>query len=145
MFTGKYGSTLNSNHQITPPGQFTAQLMAGAVVTRGFDQNLMVMPELAFKEFANRVMAMNLTDPLTRDLLRTVLGNANEVTVNATGQINVPESLSRLIELQSTAILIGLGDFFEIWSAEAWSVQETSLRGNEADPDRYTTLNLCMR
>jgi MraZ protein len=145
MFTGKYSSTINSNHQITPPGQFTAQLMMGAVVTQGFDRNLMVMPSPAFKELTERVMGMNLADPLTRNLLRTVLGNACEITLNGTGQLNIPENLGKMIDLQSQAIIVGLGDFFEVWSAEVWSVQETILKDIETDPRRYTSLNLCMR
>jgi DNA-binding transcriptional regulator/RsmH inhibitor MraZ len=40
--------------------------------------------------------------------------------------------------------MVGMGDFFEIWSAEAWSEQEMKLSDSESDPNRFSSLNLVM-
>jgi MraZ protein len=88
---------------------------------------------------------MNLTDPITRDLLRMMLGNASEISLNETGQIEIPEKLWKIIDLQSSTVMVGLGDFFEIWATRSWSDQETVLTNNEVDPSRYSSLSLSMR
>jgi len=145
MFTGQYRVSLNSTNQITPPQQFTSQIALGAVITQGFDKNLMVLPSKAFQDLTERVMGMNLTDPVTRDLLRRMLGNANEISLNDAGQFTIPGKLCKIVGLQSQTILVGLGDFFEIWSAGSWSEQETVLTNKDVDPSRYSSLNLSIR
>ncbi|OGN76312.1 MAG: hypothetical protein A2X25_08790 [Chloroflexi bacterium GWB2_49_20] len=145
MFSGQYNTTLNSTNQLTPPQRFGDLLAQGGVVTQGFDRNLMVLTSQAFQELTSRVMSMNLTNPLARMLLRMLLGNANEVALDQTGQLTIPKKLCRIANLQSPTVMVGMGDFFEIWSAEAWSEQETKLTDSEADPSRYSSLNLVMR
>jgi MraZ protein len=142
MFSGQYNSSLNTTNQLTPPQGFGDLLAQGAVITRGFDRNLMVLPSLAFQKLSSRVMSMNLTDPTARMLMRLLLGNANEISLDTAGQIIIPEKLCQLAGLRSPAVLVGMGDFFEIWSAEAWSEQEEKLVASDSDPDRFSSLDL---
>lgn len=145
MFSGQYSTSINSNNQVTLPKQFRAQLAQGAVITQGFDKNLMVLPNQAFHDLSDRIMRMNLTDPITRDLLRMMLGNASEISLNEAGQIEIPEKLWNIVDLQCSTVMVGLGDFIEIWSAVSWVDQETVLTNNEADPSRYSSLSLSLR
>lgn len=144
MFSGQYTSTLNRTNQLTPPQEFGDLLAQGAVITRGFDRNLMVMPSTSFRNLSSRVMSMNLTDPTARMLIRMLLGNANELSLDNSGQMNIPEKLCQVADLHSPAVLVGLGDFFEIWSAEAWSEQENKLVASESDPNRFSSLDLIL-
>jgi len=114
------------------------------MITLGFDRNLMVLTSQAFQKLSSRVMSMNLTDPDARMLMRMLLGNANEISIDKAGQMIIPDKLRRIANLQSPTVLVGMGDFFEIWSAEAWSEQEIKLANSESDPNRYSTLNLIM-
>lgn len=145
MFTGQYSTSINSDNQVTLPKQFRTQLEQGAVITQGFDKNLMVVPSQAFQDLTERIMQMNLTDPITRDLLRMVLGNASDISLNKTGQIEIPDKLWNIVNLQCSTVMVGLGDFFEIWSAVSWANQEKILSGKDADPSRYSSLSLSMR
>ena len=144
MFSGQFSSNLTSANQLTPPQGFGDLLTQGAMITRGFDRNLMVLTSQAFQQLSSKVMSMNLTDPQARMLMRMLLGNANEISINKAGQMLIPDKLRQIANLQSPTVLVGMGDFFEIWSAEAWSEQEKKLTESEADPNRYSTLNLVM-
>jgi len=144
MFSGQYNSTLSTTNQLTPPQGFGDLLTQGAMITLGFDRNLMVLTSQAFQKLSSRVMSMNLTDPDARMLMRMLLGNANEISIDKAGQMIIPDKLRRIANLQSPTVLVGMGDFFEIWSAEAWSEQEIKLANSESDPNRYSTLNLIM-
>ncbi len=145
MFSGQYSSSLTTDNQLTPPPDFSDLLEQGAMITRGFDRNLMVLTNQAFQRLTSKIMSMNLTDPAARMLMRMLLGNANSISLDNAGQMIIPEKLCQIANLQSPTVLVGMGDFFEIWSSEAWSEQETKLTDSEADPDRYSTLNLVMQ
>jgi MraZ protein len=144
MFSGQYSTSLQSTHQFTPPQGFGDLLSQGAFITQGFDCNLMVLPRQVFQELSKKVLSMNLTDPTARMLLRMILGNASEVFLDESGQMSIPEKLCKIADLQAQTVLVGLGDFFEIWSAQLWSTQEAKLIDPEADPARYSSLNLAI-
>lgn len=144
MFSGHYSTKLTSTNQLTPPQSFGDILTQGAMITRGFDHNLMVLTKQAFQKLSSRVMSMNLTDPTARMLMRLLLGNANEITIDKNGHMIIPEKLRQITNLNSPTILVGMGDFFEIWSAEAWSQQEQELSESESDPNHYSSLNLVL-
>ncbi len=145
MFSGQYSSSLTTDNQLTPPQGFGDLLVKGAMITRGFDRNLMVLTNQAFQKLTSKVMSMNLTDPAARMLMRMLLGNANEISIDNAGHMIIPEKLCQIANLQSPTVLVGMGDFFEIWSSEAWSEQEIKLTDSETDPDRFSTLNLIMQ
>ncbi len=44
MFLGEYTHTIDGKGRLTIPAKFREALAAGLVVTRGFDQNLMLYP-----------------------------------------------------------------------------------------------------
>jgi len=145
MFSGQYSSHLTTDHHLTPPQGFSDLLVEGAMITRGFDRNLMVLTDQTFQKLSSKIMSMNLTDPAARMLMRMLLGNANKISMDNNGKMLIPEKLCQITNLQSPTILVGLGDFFEIWSSEAWSEQETKLADSESDPDRYSALNLILQ
>ena len=145
MFSGQYTTSLTSNNQLTPPARFGEILVQGAVITQGFDRNLMVLSRQAFEALTDRILSMNLTDPLARMLLRMVLGNAADLELDPAGHVTIPDKLVKIADLRSPTVLVGMGDFFEIWSADAWSGQETIINDHEANPDRFSSLNLAIR
>jgi len=144
MFSGQYSSSLTTTNQLTPPSGFGDLLSQGAMITRGFDHNLMVLTSQAFQKLYSSIMSLNLADPDVRMLMRMLLGNANEVSIDNSGRMVIPDKLCQIANLGSPAVLVGMGDFFEIWSANAWSEQEIKLSGSGYDPNRFSNLNLVM-
>jgi MraZ protein len=78
-------------------------------------------------------------------LLRLILGNAQVVTPGGSGEMSVPEILIKTVDLKSSLVLVGMGDFFEIWSAQAWSEQESRILESRSDPSRFSSLDLSLR
>ena len=62
MFLGEYTHTIDSKGRITIPAKFRNLLAAGLVVTRGFDQNLMLFPMDGWQELAERIAQRPLSD-----------------------------------------------------------------------------------
>jgi MraZ protein len=111
-------------------------------VTQGFDRNLQVLTNDAFQAIYRTVVSLNIANPLARLLLRLILGTAHELGVDANGQFTIPEELKQFANLQNDILLIGQGEYFEIWSPEAWGKQEAQIRDAESNADRFSALTI---
>lgn len=114
-------------------------------MTQGFDRNLQVLTAGAFQEIYRRVTSLNIADPLARLLLRLILGTATELEMEKNNRIMIPEDLKNFANLQEDVVLVGQGDYFEIWAPDQWSLQEAQLRDAETNPARFSLLTVATR
>ncbi|RPI34463.1 MAG: division/cell wall cluster transcriptional repressor MraZ [Chloroflexota bacterium] len=143
MFLGQYQHTLDNKGRLTIPSRFRELLLAdGAFVTQGFDHNLMVLTQPAFERLYERVNQMSLTEPNARLLKRLIFSAAERVDADKAGRILIPEFLRRAAALDSEAIIVGAGDYFEIWSPELWQEQLEKLQDTDANGQRFALLDL---
>ena len=145
MFLGKFSRTLDAKSRFTVPSDFRGPLATGAFVTQGFDRNLQVLTSDAFQEIYRTVVSLNIANPLARLLLRLVLGTAQELGIDADGQLTIPEELKKFANLHDDIFLIGQGEYFEIWSPEAWDKQEAQIRDAELNSTRFSALTITAR
>ena len=132
---------MDARNRITVPTAFKAELAGGAYMTQGFDRNLQVLTARAFQQIYQQVTALNSADPLARLLLRLVLGNAVEVPP-ARGSLAIPDNLRQYASLEENVLLIGQGDYFEIWAPPNWGEQEAQLQDAGANASRFAALAL---
>ncbi len=145
MFLGQYQHSLDDKNRLTIPARFRELLSEGAFITQGFDRNLMVLTSSAFEQVYERLNAMNMADPAARLLRRLILGNAYQVEVDKAGRILLPQPLREFAALDGEAVIVGQGDYFEVWSLSAWQEQQQKLADAEANAQRFATLNLTTR
>jgi MraZ protein len=142
LFLGKHHLSIDENNCMEIPAGFAELLAEGAILTQGFDRNLLVFTPSSFEEIALIVRRLNLADPLARALHRMLLGNAVPVQTNPAGSICLPAALKEFAGLDQNIVLIGQGDYFEIWAQPIWSQQEISLNDADANAQRYVSLDL---
>jgi MraZ protein len=142
MFLGQYQHAIDDKGRLTIPARFRELLEGGAYVTQGFDKNLMVMTESYFKLVYERLSTMSITDPGTRLLRRMILGNAYPVEVDKAGRVLLPQGLRQFLNLSGEAVVVGQGEYFEIWSPMEWNNQATEIQDTEANAQRFATFNL---
>ncbi len=142
MFFGQYRYSFDDKDRLMIPARFRELLAEGAFVTQGFDRNLVILTPGAFQEIYQLIMALNIADPLARFLLRMILGNATELEMDESGRVVLPGHLREFASLAGEAVLIGLGDYFEVWAPALWSQQEVTLQDAEANGIRFVTLDL---
>jgi MraZ protein len=142
MFLGKHYSTINNQSRIQIPLTAREAVSGSVFITQGFDRNLWVLSRNAFEEIYKKIVALNLTDPLARTLLRMILGGADASEISADGELVIPDHLRQFAQLETEAVIIGQGDYFEIWAPEFWRQQEINLQNVELNVDRFMTLNL---
>lgn len=142
MFLGQYQHSLDDKGRLTIPARFRDLLEKGAYATQGFDRNLMVLTEDYFQQVYARVMAMNIADATARLLRRLILATAYPVEVDRAGRILLPQSLRQYIGLNGEAVIVGQGEYFEVWSPSVWAEQLSQMQDAEANAQRFATLDL---
>lgn len=145
MFLGQYQHNIDEKGRMTIPARYRDLLAAqGAYVTLGFDQNLMVLTVPFFEQVSNRVNKMSMTDHRARLLKRLIFSNAELVVLDKAGRILIPQFLREAVHLDSEAVVVGAGDYFEIWSSEFWSEQTILMQDNEKDAQSFMDLDLSL-
>ena len=142
MFLGQYHHSFDEKSRLTVPARFREMLAGGAFVVQGLDRNLMVMTKAAFETIYQRVLAMNITDPVARLLRRLIIGTAFELEIDKSGRILLPQDLRTFAGLETEAVLVGQGDYFEVWTPALWNEQLTQIQDTSANNQRFSTLDL---
>lgn len=126
MFLGEYEHSLDAKGRMAIPARFRALLGEGAVITRGFDKNLVIYPHEAWRTFAERLNSLSVTQPAVRQTQRFIFAGATECEFDKQGRILVPSSLRGYAELSETAVVVGQYSRIEVWDRGRW--QEVSVR-----------------
>jgi MraZ protein len=145
MFLGRYQHSIDDKGRLIIPARFRELLDRGAYVTQGFDRNLMVLTADIFDQIYANVNHMSLTDPTARQLKRHIFSSAERIDVDKIGRILIPQYLRDLAGLGNEVILVGAGDYFEIWSPAEWEGQNAKLLDSEANETRFAVFNLPTR
>ena len=142
MFLGTYEHTIDEKGRLTIPSRFREMLSDGAYITRGFDGNLIVWTTSLFQLVSHRLNSMNTAANTTRELRRLIFGNAEKVEFDKFGRILIQQFLREAAKLSSNAVIVGTGDYFEIWSADQWAQQQSQLTDPAATAERFIGLDL---
>ncbi|MFN2188597.1 MAG: division/cell wall cluster transcriptional repressor MraZ [Candidatus Promineifilaceae bacterium] len=120
MFLGEYSHSIDDKGRLTIPAKFRAELGAGLVVTRGFDQNLMLFPLAEWQRLSDRIIERPIGDLDVRTFRRRVFSGAVDLSPDGNGRILVPNYLREFAGIESEVVVAGLFNYIEVWSAEAW-------------------------
>ncbi len=142
MFLGQYEHTIDEKGRLTIPARYRDLLQNGAFITQGFDENLMVLTSSSFEQIYERINRMSMTNPTARQLKRLIFAHADRVEVDRAGRFLIPQFLRQAAQLEGSAIVVGVGDYFEIWSPERWNEENATLQDAEANGQRFAALDL---
>jgi len=89
-------------------------------------------------------MSLNIADPLARLMLRLLLGTATRMGADPSNHLAIPGDLKDYANLRDDILLIGQGDYFEIWAPELWDKQQTQINDAETNSSRFTMLTVAI-
>jgi MraZ protein len=127
-FRGLYEHSLDSKDRLTVPSRFRASLADGIVLSKGFDPCVWVHTTGEFEQLSDRFLSPH--SPFGRDaraLRRRFHGGSFDEKLDAAGRIRVPKPLIEHAGLDGNCVVIGAGEYLEIWNADAWAKQEEEL------------------
>jgi MraZ protein len=144
MFFGKCTLLLSEKNQLTLPPNYREAMSKAAYITQGFDRNLILLSEQAFNSIYSSVKATSISDPLARLLSRLFLGSAAEILIDDLGRIEIPLNLCQYAGLDKEIIIVGQGEYSEIWSPDLWQKQIDSLNDLDANTHRFEKFNVSL-
>ncbi|HEX8959792.1 MAG TPA: division/cell wall cluster transcriptional repressor MraZ [Solirubrobacterales bacterium] len=130
-FRGLYEHSLDSKDRLTVPSRFRAALADGIVLSKGFDPCVWVHTTGEFEQLSDRFLAPH--SPFggdARRLRRHFHGGSFDETLDSAGRIRIPRPLIEYAGLAGPCVVIGAGEYLEIWNAEAWTRQEEELNAS---------------
>lgn len=142
MFLGEYQHAIDKKGRLTIPARYRQLLAEGAYITQGFDRNLMVLRIAAFEAMSGKVNQMSLTNSSARELRRILFSKAERVEPDKSGRILIPAFLRQEIGLDGEVMVVGVGNYFEIWSSASWQTQMKQLREAQNNAEYFAELEL---
>lgn len=141
MFLGEYTHTIDEKGRVTIPARYRGELAAGLVVTRGFDQNLMIFPVSEWQDLADRIKERPLSDESVRAFRRRVFAGAVDLEPDRQGRIVLPQYLREFAGIDGEVVIAGMFDYIELWSAASWETIRASVEEND-DASRWQALGV---
>jgi MraZ protein len=129
MFQGETAITIDDKGRLAIPTSYR-DLVAGAcgnrlVITYNpFDSGcLYLYPHAVWEQVRDQVNALPRTKSISRQMQLKLVGAASFVEPDGSGRISIPASHRSACAIEKKAVLLGMGDKFELWSEQAHHAQ----------------------
>jgi MraZ protein len=90
-------------------------------LTRHLDTCLLIYPRPAWEAKRAELAALPYE---AREMVRLVVGNARDLELDTSGRVLVPPELRAAAGLDREVVLLGLGNYLELWDRERRAAQE---------------------
>lgn len=119
MFIGKYYHRLEDKGRLSLPKKFRDQ-ESNWVITRGLDGCLFLLRAENFEKEIQKISNSSFTKKANRDLVRLMTNEAQELTTDQNGRVNLPNYLIDFASLKKELVVVGSLDHIEIWDQEKY-------------------------
>jgi MraZ protein len=136
VFIGEYHHQIDEKGRIAVPTKFRDTLKTGAVVTRGLDSSLFLLPMEEWGKLAGKLADLPLGQANSRAFSRLFLAGAMDVNLDKQGRFVIPEFLRNYAGLSKQVVIVGVNTRLELWDAAKWEAysQQTEVEaGNIAE------------
>ena len=120
MLIGEYKSKIGDKRRVSLPKKFREEIGDNLILTRGYEQALIVVNEQLWRKVAKEVMNGSFINKDIRDTSRFLVGGASEIKTDTQGRFVIPDSLFEYAHLSKDVVFIGLVNWIEIWDESLW-------------------------
>ena len=135
VFQGASSLVLDTKGRLSVPTRYRDVLSATAsgqlTMTKHPHGCLMIFPRNEWEKFRERIASLPMQAQWWK---RIFLGNAMDVDMDASGRILVSPELRAASGISRDTVLLGMGNYFELWDAATYAAQETEqMKGEMPD------------
>ena len=127
MLIGQFEGKVGEKHQASMPRKFRDELGEKLIITKGFENCLIIVSEEKWKTLLEGTEGRPFTNKATRELQRFLLGNATDVELDGKGRFVIPEYLRNFAGIKNEIVFAGIQRFVEIWDREGWEKHQVGL------------------
>lgn len=131
LLTGEYRNTLDEKGRILFPSKLKASISCSMLVaTLGFEKCLWLYEPEEWELVSKQVMEnASIFSSKNRLVLRRLISPAQEIEIDRSNRLSIPQSLRDYAGLQKECVILGLSKYIEIWDAKNY---ETYIEQNKS-------------
>lgn len=132
MFFGEYQHNVDKKGRAFIPSKFRDELGESFIMCRSIDSRpcLRIYSTDQWQVLDEKLRALPAK---ASDFKRKIYSSATTLECDAQGRILIPAKLREFAQLQGEACFIGMSDFFEVWSPENWTADDTACTEDRMD------------
>ena len=129
MFQGETAITIDDKGRLAIPTSYRdliARASEGRLVItyNPFEAgSLYLYPQPVWERVRDQINALPRTKSVSRNLQLKLVGAASPVELDGNGRISIPASHRSAVGIEKKAVLLGMGEKFELWSEQAHHAQ----------------------
>ena len=127
LLTGEYRNTLDEKGRILFPTRLRNELFAETdknvlIITQAFDHCLWLYTLDEWKNISSKIMeTASPFNQKDRIVLRHFIAPAQEVELDKSGRLSIPQSLREYAHLSKDCVILGINKYMELWDAQAYA------------------------
>ena len=119
--TGTYEHSIDAKGRLFIPAKLREELGVTFYLAMGVDECLAIYPQETWNRFTEKFASLPMSQSAA---MRPLFANASKCELDSQGRIVIPQKLIKYAGLEKDAVIIGVNDRAEIWSAETWNARE---------------------
>jgi MraZ protein len=123
---GEFDCKLDAKGRLMVPSGLKKQLpnveQEGLVINRGFEKHLVIYPKKVWEKIVEDLSQLNPYEQKNREFIRLFTRGATELTLDAAGRVNLPNSLMGSVGIENNTELVLACQFdkVEVWSKKSY-------------------------
>ena len=122
--TGTFEHSIDAKGRLYIPAKLREELGTTFYLTKGLDACLAVYPMASWNVFTEKFASLPMSQS---KVMRPLFANAVKCEPDTQGRIVLPQRLRKYASLEKDAVIIGVHNRAEIWSAEKWQEEEEEM------------------
>ena len=119
--TGTYEHSIDAKGRLFIHAKLREELGVTFYLAMGVDECLAIYPQETWNRFTEKFASLPMSQSAA---MRPLFANASKCELDSQGRIVIPQKLRKYAGLEKDAVIIGVNDRAEIWSAETWNARE---------------------
>ncbi len=117
-FFGKFEHTVDAKNRLFMPAKYRVELGDKFYIVPWLRNNLAIYTEKRWNELIEKLRSF--PDAKSEKFRRFLFPLSTEVSCDPQGRIGLTPDLMKWGKLSKNAVIVGMGDYAEIWASELW-------------------------
>ncbi|MBI5123712.1 division/cell wall cluster transcriptional repressor MraZ [Candidatus Roizmanbacteria bacterium] len=134
VFFGEYQINFSGSGRLLLPKKVRELLKGNSfILTKGFDNCLAGYDKDDWEKRAVELLNPSLLQPTDMENRRSIFSSLVYLEIDEQGRFVIPKNLLEYSQLKEKAVIIGVGDHFEIWDMLKWNTYLKDQKSNIKD------------
>ena len=132
VFFGEYQINFSGSGRLLLPKKVRELLKGNTfILTKGFGVCLAGYDKDDWEKRAVELLNPSLLQPTDMENRRSIFSSLIYLEIDEQGRFVIPKNILEHSQLEEKAVIIGVGDHFEIWNQENWQKYQKEINRNK--------------